>query len=72
LTTYYAGFKPTRIFDPGFNSTYNEPFWGGRISEEFRDYAFSFTIIPKLANIDEYYEASSNWTANQRGNSSEY
>ncbi|EPK6499584.1 hypothetical protein RFC90_001448 [Klebsiella aerogenes] len=29
LTTYYAGFKPTRIFDPGFNATYNEPFWGG-------------------------------------------
>lgn len=72
LTTYYAGFKPTRIFDPGFNSTYNEPFWGGRISEEFRDYAFSFTIIPKLASIDEYYKSSSNWTANQRSNSSEY
>lgn len=72
LTTYYAGFKPTRIYDPAFNSSYHEPFWGGRVSAEFRDYAFSLTIMPKLVSIDKYYESSSNWTANQRGNSSEY
>lgn len=45
---------------------------GGRLAKEFRDYAFSLTVIPKLASIDKYYESSSNWTANQRANSSEY
>lgn len=72
VTTYYAGFKPTRIYDPTLKSAYSESYWGGRLAKEFRDYAFSLTVIPKLASIDKYYESSSNWTANQRANSSEY
>ncbi|WP_426068516.1 hypothetical protein [Klebsiella aerogenes] len=72
LTSYYAGFKPTRIYDPKLESAYSESYWGGRLAKEFRDYAFSLTVIPKLASIDKYYESSSNWTANQRANSSEY
>lgn len=72
VTTYYAGFKPTRIYDPKLESAYSESYWGGRLAKEFRDYAFSLTVIPKLASIDKYYESSSNWTANQRANSNEY
>ena len=36
-----------------------------------RDESLSLTMIPKLATIDKYYLTSSNWSANQRGNSSE-
>ena len=72
VATYYAGFKPTRIYDPKLESAYSESYWGGRLAKEFRDYAFSLTVIPKLASIDKYYESSSNWTANQRANSNEY
>lgn len=71
LTTYYAGFKPTRVYDLTLKPVYSESFWGGRISAESRDYAFSLTVAPKLASIHEYYESSSNWSENERSNSSE-
>lgn len=71
LTTFYAAFKPTRLYDTGMKSVYNESIWGGRLSKEFRHYALSLTVAPKLASIKKYYESSSNWSANERSNSSE-
>jgi len=71
ITNYYSGFKPTRIYDPAMKSLYSDSYWGASISKEYRDCAFSLTISPKLANINNYYESSSNWSENKRTNSSE-
>lgn len=71
LNNYYAGFKPTRLYDADMKTAYEASFWGGRLSRDARDYALSLTVAPKLARIDKYYESSSSWSANQRGNSSE-
>src|SRR5690606_8589311 len=68
---YYAGFKPTRLYDPALRTAYQSSSWAATLSMDNRDESLSLTMIPKLATIDKYYLTSSNWSANQRGNSSE-
>lgn len=71
LTNFYAAFKPTRLYDTEMKSVYSESFWGGRLSKEYRGYALSLTVAPKLTSIKKYYESSGNWSAKERANSSE-
>lgn len=71
LTSFYAAFKPTRLYDPAMRTAYSESFWGGRLIMEHPNYAISLTVSPKLASIDKYYESSGNWSANERSNSQE-
>jgi len=71
LTNFYAAFKPTRLYDPEMKAVYSESFWGARLTKAFRDYAFSLTVAPQLTHIDHEYQSSSNWSANERSNSSE-
>ncbi|RTN66908.1 hypothetical protein [Enterobacter hormaechei] len=68
---YYDGAKPTRIYDPELRTAYQSSSWAATLSMDNRDESFSLTVIPKLASIDKYYLTSGNWSANQRGNSSE-
>ena len=44
---------------------------GRKMNLDTRDYAFSASVIPKLATIDKRYVTSGNWSANQQGNSDE-
>lgn len=71
LTNFYAAFKPTRLYDVDMKSVYYESLWGGRLSSEGRKHSLSLTVAPKLKSIRKYYESSSNWSANERSNSSE-
>lgn len=68
---YYDGAKPTRLYDPQLRSAYQSSSWAATLSMDSREESLSLTLIPKLATIDEYYLTSGNWSANQRGNSSE-
>lgn len=71
LTNFYSAFKATRLYDKQMNSAYEESFWGARLSREYRNYALSLTVAPKLTSIKKYYDSSSNWSANERSNSNE-
>lgn len=71
LRNAYAGFKSGRIYHPTLQTIYHESFWGLRLSEDARDYAWSLTVAPQLARIDRRYESSGNWRALQRGNARE-
>jgi len=68
---YYDGAKPTRLYDPQLRSAYQSSSWAATLTMDSRDESLSLTMIPKLATVDEYYLTSGNWSANQRGNSSE-
>ncbi|MFK0372178.1 hypothetical protein [Enterobacter sichuanensis] len=68
---YYAGFKPTRLYDPALRTAYQSSSWAATLSMDNRDESLSLTVIPKLATIGKDYLTSGNWSANQRGNSSE-
>lgn len=68
---YYDGAKPTRLYDPQLRTAYQSSSWAATLSMDNRDESLSLTMIPKLASVDEYYLTSGNWSANQRGNSSE-
>lgn len=70
-THYYTGFQSTRLHDPKMTSAYQASSWGAKMNLDTRDYAFSASVIPKLATIDKRYVTSGNWSANQQGNSDE-
>lgn len=68
---YYAGFKPTRLYDPALRTAYQSSSWAATLSMDNREESLSLTVIPKLVTIGKDYLTSGNWSANQRGNSSE-
>ncbi|RAU50201.1 hypothetical protein DBY68_009815 [Pseudocitrobacter sp. RIT415] len=70
-THYYTGFQSTRLHDPKMASVYQSSSWAGKMSVETRDYAFTASVVPKLATIDKRYITSGNWSASQQGNSDE-
>ncbi|MDL4914587.1 MAG: hypothetical protein QRY16_12555 [Enterobacterales bacterium endosymbiont of Blomia tropicalis] len=71
ISHYYGGFKPTRLYEPQLRSVYSSSSWAATLSAVNREHALSLTVVPKLATIDKHYLSSGNWSANQRGNSSE-
>lgn len=71
LTTYYAGFKPTRFYDASLKQTYLESFWGAVVSLEKQTHALSLTAVPKLTHGAKHYESSSNWTSTERANAAD-
>lgn len=71
LSSYYGGFKPTRLYEPSMRQIYPESFWGGRLSWNSLEYSLGLTVVPALAEINRRYESSGNWSANQRSNASE-
>ncbi|WP_253379764.1 hypothetical protein [unidentified bacterial endosymbiont] len=71
ISQYYAGFKPTRLYDPQLRSAYQTSPWAATLSAEDREQALSLSVVPKLSTIDKRYLSSSAWSDTQRGNSSE-
>lgn len=67
----YAGFKPTRIYEPGMKSAYEETFWGALLAWSNENRALTLTAAPTLTHGGRHYESSSNWSALQRSNTSD-
>lgn len=68
---YSASFKSTRLYDPSMAAAYQESSWAAKLSTDTRDGSLSLTLVPRLESIDRRYESAGNWSADQRGNSSE-
>lgn len=71
ISTWYGGFKPTRLYQPQMRSVYPSSSWAATLRADNPDHALSLTLVPRLATIEKPYLSSGNWSASQRGNSSE-
>ena len=72
INNHYAGFKSSRLYDPLMKPVYSETSWAVKLANESADYSLSLTAVPKLTHREKRYEASSNWSATERSNASEY
>jgi len=71
LSNYYAGFKPTQIYDPALKSAYHESFWGIVVAQDTDNYSLSLTASPQLTHVDQRYISSTNWSALERSNTND-